>query len=201
MQDAHGFQDPVREVWLLVLKHLLLKNHGSKKWAKSNSLFSLALVNSQSLSHTIFASLLKTPDENYTLREKATRNDCIERLQSIVLVFPLRKTALTWVILDLKQTQYTGVWRITYWLQKIGKFLLLMISGKKKVKVVTWDWDFCDFSVWLNLKWSVTGPRSLRANEKFSVHCYRTELNPIYRKVVWELANRRNLISCKYPIK
>lgn len=88
-------------------------------------------------------------------------------------------------------------------LLKIGKFLLFIHSWKKKkkVKVVTWDQSFCDFSVWLNLKWNVTGPRSLRANEKFGVHCYRTELNPSHRKVAWELVKSRNLVSCKYLIK
>lgn len=59
---------------------------------------------SLSLSHTFLASLQKSPDENYTLRGRATRNDCLQQPQSIVLAFPLTKIALTQVTLDLKQT-------------------------------------------------------------------------------------------------
>ena len=43
--------------------------------------------------------------------------------------------------------------------------------------------------------------KELKGNGKFTVHCYRTEPNPVYRKVVWELANRRNSVSCKCLIK
>lgn len=84
-----------------------------------------------SLSRSFFVSLQKIPNEQYILMEIATRNDCLWCLQSIILVFPLTEVALTLVTLDVKQTQYTGVWRITYWLHKIGKFHLFMLSGKK----------------------------------------------------------------------
>lgn len=66
---------------------------------------------------------------------------------------------------------------------KLGKFHLFLFFGENKR--AEWSLEtgnFCDFSVWLNLKWGVTGPRSLRANEKLTVHCYRTELNPISGK-------------------
>lgn len=137
-----------------------------------------------SFSQTFFTSLQKILAENHSPREAAFRKDCVWWLAARhIACFPIDSGGI-----NLGHTRFeinTAHRCIETQRQKakLGKFHLFLFLGRNKR--AEWSLEtgsFCDFSVWLNLKWCVTGPRSLRADEKLTVHCYRTELNSISGK-------------------